>query len=120
MNELRKLEKKVNGFEVLLSKYPEEAKKNKDGYIQDLEVLIDFIDDYIKFLSEKLQEWYSVNISIFEVTTTNIFFDVSKKIDTIIVEHYLKKYSKEMLKAESLQKRLKVIEKRFMQFKYFS
>ena len=119
MGELRKLEKAVNKYEEMLLKNQEEAKRNKEIYINDVKMLVDFIEEYIEDISNKLQIWCDVSVSVFDQSTNNIFLKTKRAIDMKIVNHYLNKFSKMMSKAGLLQRRLEKIQKRFEQYKCF-
>ena len=119
MREIRKLEKTVDKYEKLLLEDQEEAKQNKEIYINDLKLLIDFMEKYIEDISDKFQIWCDACVNVFDQSTNNIFLRIKRAIDMKIVNHYLNKFSKMMSKAGILQSRLKKIQKRFEQYKYF-
>ena len=103
----------------MLLKNQEEAQQNKEIYINDVKMLVDFIEEYIEDISNKFQIWCDVSVSVFEQSTNNIFLKTKRAIDMEIVNHYLNKCSKMMLEAGNLKERLKKIQKRFEQYQCF-
>ena len=120
MRELRKIEKAVKQYKMLLIRNQEEAKRNKKKYLEDLENLMKFIDVYKEDISEKFQIWCNTSVRVFESPTSNVFLEIKRNIDMKIVNHYLNKFSYSLSKVDILKRELKTIRQRFIQYQYFT
>ena len=120
MRELRKLEKAVKKYEILLEEFPEEAKENKKIYIDDLENLVNFVKVYINDMSDKFKIWCDTNVAVLESPTSNMIYRIKRTMHLKIVEYYLNKFSENLSKARKLNGKLEKIQKRFQQYQYFS
>ena len=120
MREIRKLEKAVKEYETLLIEDPIDAKENKEIYINDLKLVMDYMEDYIDDMSEKYQIWCDTSVDVFEAPTNNIFLRIKREVDMYIVNYYLDKFSKMMSTVGELQTRLKKVQERFIQYQYFT
>lgn len=120
MREIRKLEKAVKEYEILLIEDPVDAKENKQIYMDDLEGIMEYLENYLNDLSEKYQIWCDTSVSVWEQSTNNIFLRTKRKVDMYIVNYYLDKFSKIMSQVGQLQLRFKKIQERFVQYQYFT
>ena len=120
MREIRKLEKAVKQYERLLIEDPNDAKENKEIYINDLKLVMDYMEDYIDDMSEKYQIWCDTSVDVFEAPTNNIFLRIKRAVDMYIVNYYLNKFSKMMSNAGILQTKLEKIKERFIQYQYLT
>ena len=120
MREIRKLEKAVREYETLLIEDPVDAKENKEIYIDDLKLVMDFMENYIDDMSEKFQMWCDTSVEVFEAPTNNIFLRIKRAVDMYIVNFYLNKFSEMMFIVGNLKTRLEKVQKRFEQYQYFT
>ena len=116
MKELRKIEKAIKEYEILISNDQKTARENCEYYIKDIESLNSFIESYLDTTVQNFQVWCDTSVSVFEEETNNVFGKIKKQIDRVITNHYLNKLSLEMSKAGILQKRLSKIKLRFIQY----
>lgn len=117
MRELRKIQKAIIQYERLLAYDQQEAKEKCDFYMSDIEEINSYIESYLDTTLEIFKVWCDANVSIFEEEERNIFQKIKRKINMMIVNHYLNKLSFEMSKAGVLQKRLGDIKLRFIQYR---
>lgn len=119
MNILRKFQKTIKRYEMLLQENQEEAKKGKNDFIKDVELIKKALNKYIDETAKELQIWCDTSVAVFEKKDNRLYLKIKKKIDMAIVNHYLNKLSGYLSKAGLLQKRLLKIEQRFKQYQYF-
>ncbi len=119
MNILRKFEKVIGKYEILLQKYQEEAKKEKNDFIKDVEAISEAMNSYIDETAKELQIWCDISVAVFEEKDNILCLKIKKKVDMAIVNYHLNKLSVKLSKAGLLQKRLFKIKQRFIQYQYF-
>lgn len=120
MGDLRKVEKAVKEYIVLLSENQENAKKYQEEYRLDVEGLIAFIERYIDDTAEDFQKWCDICVCVFVESDKTLFQRIKNKINTIIVNHMLNRLTDELHTAGIIQDELTEILKRFNQFKYYT
>lgn len=116
---LRKFQKVIEKYEILLQRYQEEAKKGKNDFIKDVELIKEALNEYIDETTKEFQIWCDTSVAIFEEKDNKLYLKIKKKIDMAIVNHHLNRLSNYLSKAGLLQKRLLKIEQRFIQYQYF-
>ena len=119
MNILREFKKVIEKYEILLQKYQEEAKKGKNDFIKDIEAISESLNSYIDETAKEFQIWCDTSVAVFEEEDNNLCSKIKKKVEMIIVNHYLNKLSAELYKAGLLRERLLKIKQRFVQYQYF-
>ena len=116
---MRKVEKAVKEYEKLLLQDPQNAKRYKEEYLKDVEILIAVVETYIENTEKVFQIWCDTSVRVWEEPTNNVFQRIKRAIGMSISNHYLKFLSKQMAKADKFQKPLGLIKERFEQFQYF-
>ncbi len=119
MMELRKVKKAVEKYETLLVKDQENAKRYKNEYAKDIEILLAVVETYLNDAAKELQIWCNTMANVFQEPTNNFWQRTKRAIDMAVVNHYFNGLSKRMFQAGNLQTRLKKIQQRFVQYQYF-
>ena len=119
MMELRKIEKAVKKYEILLLQDQENAKKHQKEYREDVEIRIAVIEAYLDDATKKLQTWCDTSVEVWDAPTNNVFQRIKRAIQMAIVNYHLNYLSGQMARAGKLQELLAKIKSRFAQFQYF-
>ena len=120
MNELRQVEKAVEKYEKDLSNSPRVIKQDLNIFQDDVEILIAFLDTFIKFSRKHIKNWERVFNENYLIPEINPFSVMKKSFWFRVAEYYLKKCNKELEKAGGLRKKLEFIQKKMEQYQYFS
>ena len=118
MNILRKIQKSIEEYQILLNTDTESAKKNSKEYLNDIICIEVLLEKFIEEATEELKKWCDISVSNFFNDSTNIFLKIKRQIDMAIINHYLYKISGELAIAGKCQARLNPIKERFIQFEY--
>ena len=118
MREMRKVEKAVIKYAMLLVQDPQNAKKYKDDYLKDVELLITVVETYIDQTAKDLQNWCDTSVKVWDLPTDNLFEKIRRAISMAISNHYLNILCEKMAKAGKFQEILALIKERFEQYKY--
>ncbi len=70
MNILRKFQKTIKRYEMLLQENQEEAKKGKNDFIKDVELIKKALNEYIDETAKELQIWCDTSVAVFEKKIT--------------------------------------------------
>lgn len=120
MRELRKIQKAIEKYQILLNRDTPNARQNCREYLEDVTSIEDFINFFIEDASKELQKWCDISVTNFFSESRNIILRIKKRIDMSIINHYLNKISRELAVAGRCQENLQPIKKRFLQFKYLT
>lgn len=113
---LRKIERTINCFYLLVNEYPEEIKKNLDEFGKDAKILNDLMKNYIDDLQAEYVDMNEEYNEYLKNDKLNIF----QKINMKSLSYFMSKYEELIQKSTVLQKKIDKVELRIMQFKYFS
>ena len=118
MKELRKIQKSIKQYQILLNTDTQNAKQNCKEYLEDVTSIEDFINYYIEDASKELQKWCDISVTKFFSESKNIILKMKRWIDMAIINHYLSKISGELAVAGKCKENLKSIKERFIQYEY--
>lgn len=118
MKTLRKIQKSVKEYQILLNEDTESAKLNSKEFLKNVMQLEDYLEYFIDDASKELQKWCDISVANFFESSKDVVSIVKRKIDRIIINHYLNKISKELAVAGQCQEKIKKIKERFIQFEY--
>lgn len=120
MNKMRKIEEIVENYKRTILYDPQVLKKYLEEHIYNVTELKEVTNDYLKCMICDFGEWCNVSVAVFDKNGNNIFQKVKRKIDMLIVNHYLNKISKDISKLNLMIINIGEIETRLMQFKYIA
>ena len=120
MRELRKIQKAIEEYQILLKTDTQNAKQNCIEYLEDVTSIEGFINYFIEDASKELERWCHISAGNFLNQSTNIFLKVKRWINMSIINHYLNKISRELAIAGKCQESLIPLKERFVQFKYLT
>ena len=120
MRTLRRIQKSIKRYQFLLNEDIEHAKSNSKEYLKYVTELEEYLEYYIEDAAEEFQRWADISVTNFFKSSKNIILIVKRKIDMIIINHYLNKISGELAVAGQCQEKLKRIKERFIQFEYLT
>ena len=118
MNVVRKIRKSVNEYINLLNTNNEKIKENCQIYLQDISFIEQMANNYFTFIDDEFQKWCDLCVQNFAIQELNIKSIIVKKVNEIIINYHLNKYSYEMYEIGTLQGLLKKIKIRLEQYKY--
>ena len=118
--ELRKFRKTVNEYVLLLKEHPEDARTNCKHYLSDISTLQNIIEQYINNTADTFQIWCDKSVEVFTYEADNIFARVKKKVNMLIVNHYLNKLSYELSICGIFMTNLQIINTRLVQYDVFT
>ena len=120
MRELRQIEKAVEKYEKALSNYPQHIKRDLKIFQDDVEILIAFLDTFIKSSQKDIKNWEKIFNENYFRMEINPFILMKKSLLFKFSNYYLKKCNKELNKALDLRKKLEIIQKKMEQFQSLS
>ena len=118
MKTLRRIQKSIKKYQILLNEDTENAKSNSKEYLECVIQLEEYLEYFIEDVSNELQKWCDISVTNFFKCSKNIILIVKRKIDMMIINHYLNKISGELAVAGQCQEKVKRIKERFIQFEY--
>lgn len=118
-NRLRKVRKAIKFYEEILAKDQQLAKQNKEQYSQDVANYQKFLEEFIEESSDKFQMWCTACTNTFCDNEDNLLKRIKNIIKMKIVNYNLNRYNDLLFLARSYEEYLKIVAKRFEQFKYF-
>lgn len=118
--DLRKIRNAVNNYVVLLAEHPEKVREHYKDYILDVEKLSESVENYINSTADLFQDWCQASVEVFEYEDNNFFKQIYKKINMMIVNHYLNKFSYELSVCGIFQDNLDIISKRLANYEIFN
>ena len=120
MNVLRQIEKGVEEAEFILEHDVENAKKYKNSYREDVEILIQANDTFLENAAKEYKVWAETCEQVYEIPQTGIFITLKRDFLMMITNYYLNKYTYQMEESGRLGKRLEAIKRSFDGFIYLT
>ena len=120
MSDLREMIKHVNWYVDKIANDPMTVKKDCEYYIEDVNMLREDLNLYIKEVTAKFEEWSNKSLEVWLWEDKNIFARIKRHICMVFVNHKLYNFSGKIARAQILTRNIDVVSGRLEQFHMLS